>query len=72
MLSHAPLATLKLQGSPMAHSESIQFETEGFYAEAVRLRRSEDWAKVAGLKTLGLAEYRGLIAQFALSEPGVR
>ena len=72
MLSHASLVTLGLQGGPMARSESLQFETEGFYREAIRLRRWDDQGKVAGLKTPGLAEYRGLIAEFALSELGVR
>jgi phosphonate degradation associated HDIG domain protein len=72
MLSHASLVTLKLQGGPMAHSESLQFETERFYRDAIRLRRWDDQGKVAGLKPPGLAEYRGLIEEFALREPGVR
>jgi phosphonate degradation associated HDIG domain protein len=71
MLSHASLVTLELQGGPMAHNESLQFERKDFYREAIRLRRWDDQGKVAGLKTPGLAEYRGLIAEFALSEPGV-
>jgi predicted HD phosphohydrolase len=34
------------------------------------LRRWDDQGKVAGLKTPGLAEYRGLIEEFALRAPG--
>lgn len=68
MLSHASLVTLKLQGGPMAPGEVLQFETERFSKEAVRLRRWDDQGKVAGLKTPGLAEYRGLIEEFARRE----
>jgi phosphonate degradation associated HDIG domain protein len=68
MLSEASVVTLKLQGGPMGPGESLQFETERFYAEAVQVRRCDDQGKVSGLKTPGLAEYRGLIEQFALRE----
>ncbi len=68
MLSHASLVTLKLQGGPMPRDELSQFETERFCAQAVQLRRWDDQGKVAGLKTPGLAAYRGLIEQFALGE----
>jgi [1-hydroxy-2-(trimethylamino)ethyl]phosphonate dioxygenase len=70
MLSHASVVTLKLQGGPMGPGELLQFETERFHAEAVRVRRWDDLGKAAGLKTPGLAEYRGLIEQFALPQTG--
>lgn len=66
MLSHASLITLQLQGGPMAGNELLQFETERYYKEAVRLRRWDDQGKVVGLKTPGLAEYRELIEELAL------
>jgi phosphonate degradation associated HDIG domain protein len=66
MLSQASVVTLKLQGGPMGPGESLQFETQRFYREAIQVRRCDDLGKVAGLKTPGLAEYRGLIEQFAL------
>ena len=68
MLSHASLVTLKLQGGPMPRGELLQFETERYWQEAIRVRRWDDQGKVAGLKTPGLAAYRGLIEQFALRE----
>jgi [1-hydroxy-2-(trimethylamino)ethyl]phosphonate dioxygenase len=72
MLSQASVVTLKLQGGPMTPGELLQFETERFHPEAIRVRRWDDQGKVAGLKTPGLAEYRGLIEEFALAPTGVR
>lgn len=69
MLSHASVVTLKLQGGPMGSSELLQFETERFHREAIQIRRWDDQGKVAGLNTPGLAEYRGLIDEFALRGP---
>jgi phosphonate degradation associated HDIG domain protein len=66
MLSQASVVTLKLQGGPMGRAEALQFETQRFHAEAIRVRHWDDQGKVAGLKTPGLAEYRGLIEKFAL------
>jgi phosphonate degradation associated HDIG domain protein len=68
MLSHASVVTLRLQGGTLSQRELLQFETEPFFREAVRLRRWDDQGKVAGLKTPGLAGYRQLIEQFALRE----
>jgi phosphonate degradation associated HDIG domain protein len=68
MLSQASVVTLKLQGGPMEPGELLQFETERYHREAIQVRRWDDQGKVAGLKTPGLAEYRGLIEQFALRE----
>ena len=66
MLSQASVVTLKLQGGPMEPGELLQFETERYYREAIQVRRWDDQGKVAGLKTPGLAEYRGLIQELAL------
>jgi [1-hydroxy-2-(trimethylamino)ethyl]phosphonate dioxygenase len=68
MLSDASVVTLRLQGGPMSPADSLQFETELFYREAVRVRRWDDQGKVSGLKTPGLAGYRELIERFALRE----
>jgi len=65
-LSHASIITLQLQGGPMAGNELLQFEKEPYCQQAVRLRRWDDQGKVAGLKTPGLAGYRGLIEELAL------
>jgi phosphonate degradation associated HDIG domain protein len=66
MLSQASIVTLELQGGALTPKEVLQFETHRGFREAVRLRRWDDQGKVAGLKTPGLAEYRGLIEEYAL------
>jgi [1-hydroxy-2-(trimethylamino)ethyl]phosphonate dioxygenase len=63
-LSPASVITLKLQGGPMTAQEVSQFKTERFYADAVRVRQWDDQGKVAGLKTLALADYRPIIERF--------
>jgi [1-hydroxy-2-(trimethylamino)ethyl]phosphonate dioxygenase len=68
MLSHASLVTLKLQGGPMPRNELLQFETQRYSKDAIRLRRWDDQGKVSGLKTPGLAEYRELIEELALRD----
>ncbi len=60
-LSSASVVTLKLQGGPMSPEETLRFETERFFADAVQVRRWDDQGKVAGLRTPGLEEYRPLI-----------
>lgn len=66
MLSQASIITLQLQGGPMTASEVLQFETQPYYRDAIRLRHWDDQGKVVGLKTPGLAEYRELIEELAL------
>jgi [1-hydroxy-2-(trimethylamino)ethyl]phosphonate dioxygenase len=70
LLSEASVVTLRLQGGPMSPAESLQFETQRYCQQAVQVRRWDDQGKVHGLKIPGLAEYRQLIEQFALREPG--
>jgi [1-hydroxy-2-(trimethylamino)ethyl]phosphonate dioxygenase len=65
-LSPASIVTLKLQGGPMAAHEVVQFETERFHKEAVRVRQWDDQGKVAGLKTPVLEDYRTLIETLAV------
>jgi len=66
MLSQASVLTLRLQGGPMAGDELLQFETQPYHKEAIRLRHWDDQGKVVGLKTPGLPEYRELIEKLAL------
>ena len=68
MLSHASLVTLKLQGGPMPPSELLQFETQRYSKDAIRLRHWDDQGKISGLKTPGLAGYRELIEELALRD----
>jgi gamma-butyrobetaine dioxygenase len=57
-LSPASVVTLELQGGPMTAAEVESFRTEPYHREAVQLRRWDDEAKVAGLMTPDVAEYR--------------
>jgi len=70
MLSEASVVTLKLQGGPMSPGEVLQFESQPYFREAIRVRRWDDQGKVAGLPTHALADYRELIQHSA--RPGQR
>jgi phosphonate degradation associated HDIG domain protein len=57
-LSPASKLSLTLQGGAYAPSEVAVFEQEPHYREAVRLRRYDDQAKVAGMSVPPLEHYR--------------
>jgi len=61
-LSPASVQTLALQGGPMNPTEAAAFEREPFHADALRLRRWDDRAKIAGFQAPGIASYRAEIA----------
>ncbi len=50
-LSPTSQGSLRLQGGPMSPDERLQFEQHPYFEDAVRLRKWDDAAKVAGLKT---------------------
>ena len=60
-LSPASVQSLELQGGQMTDDESKSFKAEPFMGQALRLRRWDDQAKVAGLKTPDMAHYRPAI-----------
>jgi phosphonate degradation associated HDIG domain protein len=51
LLSPPSILSLKLQGGPMTSEEARTFEAQPSFAAAIRLRRWDDTAKVAGLMT---------------------
>ncbi|MEP7337781.1 MAG: phosphonate degradation HD-domain oxygenase [Acidobacteriota bacterium] len=53
-LSPASIQSLELQGGPMSEDECGKFAAQPYAREAVRLRRWDEMAKVAGAKTPGL------------------
>ena len=57
-LSPASILSLKLQGGPYTPDEARAFEALPFAAEAARLRRYDDAAKIAGGWTPDLEHYR--------------
>jgi phosphonate degradation associated HDIG domain protein len=64
-LSSASVRTLQLQGGPMSRNEIAAFESESYFRDAVRLRRWDDEAKIAGLVTPGFVHYRPLLERLA-------
>ncbi len=60
-LSSASVHTLSVQGGPMSPEEVADFETEPHYAEAVRVRKWDEGAKVPGMSTPGFAHYAPLL-----------
>jgi phosphonate degradation associated HDIG domain protein len=61
VLSPASVTTLQLQGGVMSSEEIAAFEAEPHFREAVRVRRWDDGAKVAGLATADFRHYGPLI-----------
>jgi len=57
-LSPPSLTSLALQGGPMSAAEVADFERLPFFADAVRLRRWDDQAKVSGLPTLPFEHFK--------------
>jgi predicted HD phosphohydrolase len=51
----------------MSPSEIREFERHEFYKEAIMLRSWDDKAKIPGLPTPSLAEYRNLVNAIAVS-----
>ncbi len=60
-LSPASVRTLAVQGGPHGEAEAREFEASPFARDAVRLRRYDDAAKVAGAATPDLDHYRPLL-----------
>lgn len=69
-LSAASIQSLELQGGPMSVDEVEAFERNEFYREAVALRRWDDKAKVPGLETPPIDEYRELLNEVAIGKDG--
>lgn len=64
-LSPASKHSLELQGGRFDEAQVRAFEALPFYAEAVRLRRYDDLAKVPGQTTPSLTHYAALMEQLA-------
>lgn len=62
-LSPSSVRSLGLQGGPMTAAEVEAFERRPHHSAAVRVRRWDDRAKVAGLTVPGFADYRPLLAE---------
>jgi phosphonate degradation associated HDIG domain protein len=65
-LSPASVHTLQLQGGPMPVAQRRAFEEEPYFRDALRVRRWDDRAKIAGLVIPALDTYRTLIEAHAM------
>ena len=65
-LSPASQQSLRLQGGPMTGEEVSVFEKRPFFADAVRLRRWDDAAKIVGAETPPLDHFAPYIHRVAL------
>ena len=70
-LSTASLHSLQLQGGPMDAAEVAAFEQNPFGRDAVRVRRWDEAAKIAGMPTRSFRDYvpllQGVVDAFAVS-----
>jgi gamma-butyrobetaine dioxygenase len=60
-LSAASVRTLQVQGGPFSQAEAGAFQALPHAHDAIRLRRWDDAAKVAGARTPDLEHYRALL-----------
>jgi [1-hydroxy-2-(trimethylamino)ethyl]phosphonate dioxygenase len=65
VLSPASEKTLQLQGGAMSAAEIATFEAQSHFREALKVRRWDDAAKVAGLATPDFRHYGPLIERLA-------
>ncbi|QDV79283.1 hypothetical protein K2D_28960 [Planctomycetes bacterium K2D] len=65
-LSEPSRVSLQLQGGPMTTDECESFQKGEFFGSAIRLRRWDDEAKVAGLATPPLSHYKKYIEAVAI------
>lgn len=57
-LSSASVQSLEVQGGPMSTAEVVEFESNPWHQDAVRLRRYDDDGKVKGLTIRPVTDYR--------------
>lgn len=60
-LSAASQLSLAVQGGPMSEEEVLAFESQPFFADAVMLRRFDDWGKGLGCGVSDLYSYAALL-----------
>lgn len=68
-LSEASLLSLKVQGGPMRPDEITAFEADPFFADALQLRRFDDWGKRIGCPVAELGAYRELLESLCQPHP---
>ncbi|MFN0041641.1 MAG: phosphonate degradation HD-domain oxygenase [Alphaproteobacteria bacterium] len=71
-LSPASARSLALQGGPLSADEVAVFEADPHGADAARLRRWDEGAKIVGARTARLDYFRGMAEMFVLPDSGRR
>lgn len=69
-LSAASILSLAVQGGAMTADEQDRFEQEPYFADAIQLRRFDDWGKRSGCEVATLESYRPLIEALAAPRTG--
>ena len=64
-LSSGSVASLELQGGPMSDSEVARFEANPAHAQAIALRRWDEYGKNPSLEVAGFDHYRPLLRGIA-------
>ncbi len=70
LLSADPVRSLELQGGLMDEAERTAFEAEPGHRAAIKLRRIDDAAKVPGMETPVLQDYRDMADGLAAAHQG--
>jgi phosphonate degradation associated HDIG domain protein len=65
-LSPASVQSLQLQGGPFSSEQAAEFENYPHSADALRLRRWDDQAKIPGLDVPGVEHYRTVLEESLL------
>lgn len=68
-LSAASLLSLDVQGGAMDAEEKLAFERERFFADALLLRKFDDWGKRVGCPVASLDSYRTLLEALVIATP---
>ncbi len=68
-LSASSVRSLQVQGGPMNGAETLAFEQNRYFDDAVRLRRWDDSAKVAGMSTAPFERFVPMLRSL-LATPG--
>ncbi len=70
MLSPPSVKSLALQGGPMTKAQAAHFESHRHFADAIKLRRLDDQAKIPNLLTPPLPHYRDHLTQSLIVHVG--
>ena len=60
-LSEGSIRSLEVQGGPFDEADARAFAARPFFAEAIRVRRWDDGAKISGAETPPLEAFRGTL-----------